>query len=151
MCRLFRSLAPALAAAALLLAAAPAAAAPRPLAAALPTCDGATWAPINVSTQRFLPTYLTVIENCMLQQNDFNNFGVVALQDALITCYGQSITRDGDFGPDTEKALKTVQAWEQYMNHKPIGVTGVYKPPTRDAIQWPAYKNGAYKGCTYDW
>jgi hypothetical protein len=47
--------------------------------------------------------------------------------------------------------LKTVQSWEQYVNHKPIGVTGVYQPATRDAIKWPSYVNGTYRGCRYDW
>lgn len=155
MSRLWRGLAPAVAATALLLAAAaPAAATPTRTAAtsaaALPTCDSAVWAPLNVSRKRFLPMHSYILD-CMLQRGDYNNLGVVALQEALITCYGQAITRDGDFGPDTETALKTVQAWEQYVKHKPIGVTGVYKLATMNAIMWPAYVDGRYQECSYDW
>lgn len=149
MTRFWRVLAPVVAVTALLLAEpAPAPAA----AAAWPTCDGAVWAPINAGpgqAKRFLPTHHTLNANCQLKLNDFNNWGVVALQEVLIDCYGQSITRDADFGPRTEDALKTAQLWEQYVNHKPIGVTGVYNPATRDAIMWPTYVNGVRTGCRY--
>jgi peptidoglycan hydrolase-like protein with peptidoglycan-binding domain len=69
--------------------------------------------------------------NCQLQKGDYNNDAVYKLQDMLKMCYGQGIARDGDFGPNTEKALKNVQG--------SVGgpASGVYDPTTGANVRWP--------------
>jgi len=45
---------------------------------------------------------------CGMKSGD-NNKAVWALQDAIVHCYSINIGVDGDFGPQTVSALKTVQ------------------------------------------
>jgi hypothetical protein len=95
-----------------------------------PTCNGGTW--MYHSGWVFMPTYNGDV-NCELREQDFNNWGVVALQNTLGKCYGQFVKIDGDFGTETRKALQNAQRWER------ITVDGVYGPVTREAITWPTY------------
>lgn len=83
--------------------------------------------------------------NCQLQDGNYNNDSVYKLQDMLRLCYGQNIARDGDFGPNTEKALKNVQG--------SVGVpaSGVYNPTTGANVVWPLFDgdNNFTGRCTY--
>ena len=75
--------------------------------------------------------------NCLLYQG-INSGGVYALQASLNFCYGQGISVDGAFGPQTYQALVNVQAAEG------ISADGVYGPETRDHI-WH-YDGGNFCG-----
>ena len=75
--------------------------------------------------------------NCQLQQGNYNNKGVQALQRNLRLCYNQTISIDGDFGPATRSALLNAQTWMSVVHHKDIAVDGVYGPETRRALFWP--------------
>lgn len=100
---------------------------------AYPTCNGASWAVFNDTNRwRFTPRYNGSPE-CVLRAGNFDNWGVVALQNALIKCANQIIKRDGDFGGETREAVIRVQ--------RITGVTvdGIYGPETRDAMPWPDY------------
>lgn len=73
--------------------------------------------------------------HCIMNQGAQSN-GVLALQNALVFCYGRNIARDGIFGRQTRLALEYAQGQEQ------ITVDGVYGPQTRDAIFWPIFNTG---------
>lgn len=111
----------------------PAAAAPDP------KCNSASWVYFGAH-QQFFPVYRVGNSyhlHCELRRGDFNNFGVVALQNTLIRCYGQAIAADADFGIETERALKNAQTVHG------LPVTGVYDWPTHATIWWPTYLAGA--------
>lgn len=101
---------------------------------ALPTCNGAAWIPVSTSPRRYLfvPVYNGSYA-CILQLGNYNNWGVVALQNALVRCYGQNIAIDGDFGSATKTALQNAQRREG------IPADGVYGPQTNSVLNWPAY------------
>lgn len=89
--------------------------------------------PINVN----MPT--TARDNnqrhCILRRNN-NTHGVFKLQDAINLCYPQfsaGVGHDGDYGPNTERAVRQIQA--------AVGVNpdGVYGPDTKTAMEWPTY------------
>jgi len=68
--------------------------------------------------------------------------GVRILQLALKSCYGRSITVDGQFGPDTRDALKYAQSQER------ITVDGLYGEEGFYNLKWPRYTQaGARNGC----
>lgn len=113
----------------------PAAAAP----AADPKCNAGYWV-VEGAFQQFFPSRQVGNSNnfqCELRRDDFNNFGVVALQNTLIRCYGQSIAADGDFGSQTEAALKNAQRIHG------LPTNGVYNWNTHKTIWWPTYQAGA--------
>ncbi|MER6593029.1 peptidoglycan-binding protein [Micromonospora purpureochromogenes] len=123
-----------------LLAAAPASASGHTTAAAAPTCNGGAW--INVYTnpvrKLFVPVYNGSYD-CQLAQGNYNNWGVVAMQNMLIKCYGQGIARDGDFGASTKTAVINAQTWEKVVYGENIVVDGIYGRQTNRAVMWPAY------------
>ncbi|GAB3137907.1 hypothetical protein GCM10027290_04520 [Micromonospora sonneratiae] len=110
---------------------------------ALPTCDLGIWDYAYFSGPKgwmFLPIYNPTEDiDCLLASSNYNNWGVVALQNALVRCYGQSIAVDGDFGSGTRTALLNAQNWERVVNGKALAVDGVYGPATRGSIMWPYY------------
>src|SRR4051812_1372038 len=66
---------------------------------------------------------------CFLAQGD-NSSAVLALQNAMRTCYFQGITVDGDFGPNTKQALINVQ------HQLGIKADGVYGVQTRASMKF---------------
>lgn len=66
---------------------------------------------------------------CFLAQGD-NSTAVIALQNAMRVCYFQPVAVDGDFGPQTKRALINVQ--------RQLGITadGVYGPQTRISMKF---------------
>jgi peptidoglycan hydrolase-like protein with peptidoglycan-binding domain len=107
--------------------------------AADPECNYGTWVHEGAFQQFFPSHHVGNAHNfrCELREGDFNNFGVVALQNTLIRCYGQAIAPDSDFGPKTEAALKNAQRIHG------LPATGVYNWTTHITIFWPTYLAGA--------
>ncbi|WP_199043056.1 hypothetical protein [Glycomyces salinus] len=103
-------------------------------------CDHAVWrfgpwphdeafTPMNTE----VPT-----EFCVLDLGD-QGWGVVAVQNMLIHCYGQDIELDGVFDQATATALQTAQYWERQVSGKAVRVDGIYSTESRFALLWPAY------------
>ncbi|GAA4671338.1 peptidoglycan-binding domain-containing protein [Phytohabitans rumicis] len=124
-----------------------AAAAPAQAAAAINfDCTLARWDRSEDFLWRFLPNNSAAYPNdldCWLREGDYNNFGVVALQDMLVKCYGQAIAVDGDFGPRTREALAIAQWWEHTVNDQwQVRVSGVYSWNESGAyLRWPHYRD----------
>jgi hypothetical protein len=112
---------------------------PQPAAAALPNCTSGVWVQqlFGDFAWRYLPLFGRSWD-CLLARGN-QGPAVVALQNTLIKCYSQPISRDGIFGAKTETALRMAQTWERVANHKNIAIDGKYGPQTRAAILWPAY------------
>jgi hypothetical protein len=112
--------------------------------AAYPTCNAGWWRWQGTDNQlrRFLPNRNPTGWNCQLQEGDYNNWGVVALQNMLAKCYNQSIAIDGDFGPGTKAALKNAQTWDNATDGdgENLVVDGIYGPASRDTLMWPYYR-----------
>jgi zinc D-Ala-D-Ala carboxypeptidase len=101
---------------------------------ALEICPGAIWGAVSTVPRRYIfAPALNGQFSCILRQGVFNNWGVVALQNALVRCYGANIAIDGDFGPATKAALVAAQRREG------IPADGVYGPLTNSVLNWPAY------------
>jgi len=107
---------------------------------AISHCNGGRWVTMG-SYQVFAPAYGGNLW-CVLSQGDNNNWGVVALQNALRECYNQNIALDGDFGPATRQALVNAQTWEVYVYGERIAIDGIYGPDTKSAMLWPFYVPG---------
>jgi hypothetical protein len=107
---------------------------------AISHCNGGRWVTMG-SYQVFAPAYGGNLW-CLLSQGDYNNWGVVALQNMLRECYGQNIALDGDFGPATRQALLNAQRWEVVVYHENIAIDGIYGPDTKNAVMWPFYVPG---------
>lgn len=89
-------------------------------ASAAPTCNSiAVYAGIM-----YVPGVNGSVNSSCVMGIGANSGGVVILQTALRLCFGQSLSLDGDFGPQTRTALRNVQ--------RSIGVAddGVYGPTT---------------------
>ena len=76
--------------------------------------------------------------NCILGRGS-QGWGVVALQNVLRKCYGQSIDLDGVYGSATEQGVRNAQTWENAVSSAGLVVDGVYGNNTRRAITWPLY------------
>jgi hypothetical protein len=77
---------------------------------------------------------------CYMQQGSTGP-AVLVMQEALNACFGQNISTDGQFGPNTKAALRNAQS---YLNSilGNISVDGEYGPQTASqwfdaAYQWP--------------
>lgn len=109
-------------------------------ALAISECNTGIWRDLGYNNlERFLPYWRvgnSSALNCYLRNGDYDNWGVVALQNMLIKCYGQSIARDGDFGPATEAALKNAQ---RIMG---LDDDGIYGWDTYRGVMWPFYREG---------
>lgn len=84
--------------------------------------------------------------HCILTRGLNDVHGVFKLQDAINKCYPQfsaGVGFDGDYGPNTERAVRQIQRKEG------VTVDGVYGPDTKTAMQWPAYRqsNGSFLTC----
>jgi peptidoglycan hydrolase-like protein with peptidoglycan-binding domain len=94
----------------------------------------------SASGETNVPGNVTLLEStasveCGLSEGD-DEEAVRALQEALVTCNGQHITVDGEYGPQTREAVARVQEANGLV------VDGIYGPTTRDAMLWPASTSG---------
>jgi peptidoglycan hydrolase-like protein with peptidoglycan-binding domain len=101
-----------------------------------PTCDGVVVVQSS-SGSTSVPGGETRVESsssveCDMREGDVDEDAVRALQEALVTCNGQDVSVDGNFGPETRRAIAQVQA------QNGLSADGFYGPETRDAMQWPA-------------
>ncbi|MBW8705482.1 Zinc D-Ala-D-Ala carboxypeptidase [Streptomyces sp. MBT84] len=120
------------AATSLLLTVGTAAVGPSASAASL-TCTEATRKYSASGEYMFIPVYYPTLNvNCLMRRGNTGG-GVHYLQEVLRDQYGYNIAVDGDFGPATESALKSLQS------RLHITADGVYGPQTRDSICWPLY------------
>ncbi|MEU4342418.1 peptidoglycan-binding domain-containing protein [Nocardia sp. NPDC023852] len=77
--------------------------------------------------------------NCSLCQGNSND-AVKALQITLWKCYGQNISRDGVFGPNTKSALIHAQG------EAGASTDGVFGPETFSKLKW-AFFEGTEASC----
>ncbi|MFD9004181.1 peptidoglycan-binding protein [Streptomyces sp. NPDC059582] len=121
-------------------------------AAATPTCN--TVKAVE-GYNKFLirvPAYsATGSTTCALAQGN-SGPAVQELQRALNRCfynaYGSDksywpLAEDGDFGPNTKKALTEAQ---DYKTDVPADIDGVYGPITRDLLLW---RSATHSGCWF--
>ena len=118
-----------------------------PASAATPTCTK------SVTYQSaIVPASSSGSVTCLMSRGA-NSDAVYKLQDTLNDCYAAAlestdrnlwpITRDGDFGPNTQKALRQVQAREG------IDDDGKYGPQTRANIKHSKAVYDASSPCKY--
>ena len=101
-----------------------------------PTCDGVVVVQ-SASGSTSVPGGEVRVESstsvaCDMREGEVDEDAVRAVQEALVTCNGQDLTVDGNFGPETRAALAQVQ------EQSGLPADGFYDPATRDAMQWPA-------------
>jgi len=98
----------------------------------------------NLAGTKFLhiPSYgaNTANYNCVLGQGN-RGIAVVVLQEALWSCYGQNIARDGDFGPITKEAVKNAQRRinQIYPGRANLSVDGVFGPHTSSWMDFAVF------------
>jgi peptidoglycan hydrolase-like protein with peptidoglycan-binding domain len=68
---------------------------------------------------------------CSMSEGEGDSDAVAALQDALVRCNGQSVTVDGNYGPQTTAAVAAVQA------QNGLDADGTYGTDTMRAMSWP--------------
>jgi peptidoglycan hydrolase-like protein with peptidoglycan-binding domain len=101
-------------------------------ASAAPTCDSIA----VYSGIMYVPGVGGNVNTSCVMGIGANSSGVAILQTAMRLCFGQSLTIDGDFGPQTRQAVRNVQGM--------IGarVDGVYGPETFNKMArtrgWPS-------------
>lgn len=71
--------------------------------------------------------------DCELSLGDYNNWGVVALQQSLHHCGAPQVDIDGDYGPITRDVI----TWIQAANG--INADGRYGPQTRGYLRWATF------------
>lgn len=98
-------------------------------------CDGVKAVKLGSSNDYVRQPYHkgTGSRNCTLAEGA-SGAAVVVLQTALKSCnFASNLAIDGDFGPNTKKAV----AYAQYKYR--IGQDGIYGPESRVAFAWPLY------------
>ncbi|MGH9229389.1 MAG: peptidoglycan-binding domain-containing protein [Acidimicrobiales bacterium] len=98
------------------------------------TCDGVV-AVETASGNAQVPGNTSLVgedsASCVMREGGGDDQAVVVLQTALARCNGQSVGVDGDYGPDTSRAVMNVQ-----QQHG-IGADGAYGPATLEVMGWP--------------
>jgi murein L,D-transpeptidase YcbB/YkuD len=69
--------------------------------------------------------------DCVITEGSGDDEAVQAVQEALVTCNGQAVEVDGEYGPQTSEAVARVEG----QNGLPAD--GVYDSQTLDAMRWP--------------
>jgi peptidoglycan hydrolase-like protein with peptidoglycan-binding domain len=101
----------------------------------LATCDGVVvvaadggTAQVPGETGLFGTSESTI---CEMEAGRGGEDAVVVLQDALVRCNGQAVAIDGDYGPETTRAVMAVQ------RQAGVAADGAYGPATFQAMRWP--------------
>jgi uncharacterized Zn-binding protein involved in type VI secretion len=68
---------------------------------------------------------------CEMEAGQGDEDAVVVLQNALVRCNGQAVAIDGEYGPETTRAVIAVQ------RQAGVAVDGAYGPATLQAMRWP--------------
>jgi hypothetical protein len=140
-----------LAAAAMLTGVAAAEAAPAPVtAAAEVACDSYTHVSVGGGWYLHVPSKGgdSWNFNCVVVRGH-KGWPVVVLQESLNACYGQGLAVDGDFGGNTERAVKNAQ---RAINRPEVSVDGRFGPKTSQYFLFQAYDHnngGAHTGYCY--
>jgi hypothetical protein len=100
----------------------------------LPTCDGVVV--INVDSQPVrVPgdtgLFTTASPACGMSVGRGDEDAVVVLQSALTQCNRESVSVDGEYGPQTAAAVMDVQT------RAGIAADGEYGPATLQVMRWP--------------
>lgn len=98
-------------------------------------CDGVKAVTINSQGHNVRQPYhkRTGSRNCTLAEGA-SGAAVAVLQTSLKSCnYASNLSIDGDFGPNTKKAV----AYAQYR--RDIASDGIYGPDSRQAFGWSVY------------
>jgi peptidoglycan hydrolase-like protein with peptidoglycan-binding domain len=145
----------------LLAAVALAVAAPGMAAAAQPRCTSLTYIPVwaGQPAEMHVPTIGSQTGNkeCHLW---FGTTGIAVrvLQEAMVSCYQQQIDVDGDYGTETQEAVRNVQReilrWWPWAAQSPynVRVDGTYGPKTRAFMRFAIFAPGGgpmLSGCYY--
>ena len=79
------------------------------------------------------PTVLdgTATPLCEMDAGDGDQDAVAVLQQSLVHCHGQTVTIDGQYGPQTAEAVTAVQ------RQAGIAPDGEYGPATLEVMRWP--------------
>lgn len=117
-----------------------------PAAAAVPVCSelwqvrSASWAYLN-----FIPTPPGGNSNYCNLKNGNTGVGVRGLQRTLNQCYGKHLSIDGQFGDNTEAALRDVQG------RIGVGVDGQFGPQTSSHMKWIQSANPTASSTCIPW
>ena len=82
--------------------------------------------------------------DCDMSEGQGDDDAVRSLQDALVTCNGQDIPVDGEYGEQTRQAVARVE------EQNGLPVDGAFDPDTRDAMRWPATSASGTTTCVSD-
>lgn len=82
--------------------------------------------------------------DCDMGEGQGDEDAVRALQDALVTCNGQDISVDGEYGEQTRQAVARVE------EQTGLPVDGAFDPGTRDAMRWPETSASGTTTCVSD-
>jgi peptidoglycan hydrolase-like protein with peptidoglycan-binding domain len=111
----------------------------------LATCDGAVVVATEAGTAQvpgdtglFGTSESTA---CVMEAGQGDEEAVVVLQDALVLCNRQSVAVDGDYGPETTRAVSAVQ------QQAGVGADGAYSPITLQAMRWPTTATSGATDC----
>jgi peptidoglycan hydrolase-like protein with peptidoglycan-binding domain len=73
---------------------------------------------------------------CRIPMDQGDEAAVTAVQQALVSCHGQSVTVDGSYGPETAAAVTAVQ------QQGGVAPDGEYGPATMGVMRWPVDGTG---------
>ena len=107
--------------------------------AAIPSCT--SWTTYDADGNPYVvhvPTvgYQTGATYCELERGDDND-AVTVLQRALRYCHGYQIGIDGEYGPQTEGAVRDWQQWVNGAYNAGLEEDGQWGPATRNWTQFP--------------
>ncbi len=112
-----------------------------PASAAERTCTSVGLRPAEGTIHKLLVPVVSRNVNsasCTLSIGDYNNVAVQLIQNVLRLCYGQNITVDNDYGPNTAAAVKRAQ------RQMGVAQTGVWDRDTTLASTWISSTRNGY-------
>lgn len=111
----------------------------------LPTCDGVVVIDVDSEPVRVpgdTGLFTSASPTCGMSVGRGDQDAVVVLQDALSQCNRESVSVDGEYGPQTAAAVMDVQS------RAGITADGEYGPATLQVMRWPTTStSGARADC----